>query len=182
MTKLHNNRLRPLRALGQAGVTLVEMLLVMGLLAIFTGIMATIFVTIIDNQAQTEGYNATIADGRFIIARMDYDIMRATGAGGLGAITAPATLGATSTNLTMNIGGTTYNYAVTGGVLQLTDGTGTANISDSSVVVSGLSFLKLGNTGGLHTIRYTFTLTSTAHHGSGNDTQTFTSTVERRQI
>lgn len=163
-----------LHKLGQRGVTLTELLLVMGLLSIFLGVMATIFTASISSQTQTEGYTATLSDGRFLMARLDYDIARAS------AVSTPSALGATATSLVMTINSTTYTYALSGNALQLTDGTGSANLTDGSVIVSGLSFQKVGNSGGKETIRYSFTLTSTAQPGSGSDVKTFTSTVERR--
>lgn len=169
--------IRRLRKLTQTGVTFVELLIVMGLLSVFLMILATIFAKTIDVQSQTEGYSAVLSDGRYIMARLDYDIARASGAS---AITSPATLGASSSSLIMSISGATYTYQVSGNALQLTDGTGTANLTDDNIVISAVSFLKLGNASGKHTIRYTFTLTSTGTHGSGKDSQTFTGTAERR--
>ncbi len=163
-----------IRTLGQKGVTFVELLVVMGMLAVFLTVIVTIFTAAVDTQSQSQGYSATLSGGRFITVRLDYDIARAS------AISAPASLGATSPNMVMTINGTTYTYTVNGGVLQLTDGGGTANLSDANVTVSALNFQRLGNSGGKETIRYTFTLTSTAASGSGKDTKTYTSTVERR--
>lgn len=158
----------------QRGVTFVELLVVMGMLSIFLVVMATIFTATIDTQTQTEGYSATLADGRFIMTRLDYDIARAS------AISTPSALGASTSNLVMTIGGNTYTYALSSGKLQLTDATGTADLSDYNAVVSGLSFQKIGNVAGKETIRYSFTITAAAQQGSGVQTKTYTSTVERR--
>jgi prepilin-type N-terminal cleavage/methylation domain-containing protein len=101
---IHNPRLRKLN---QRGVTFIELLIVMGLLSILLVIMLTIFTSSIDDQAQSEGYAATISDGRFLLARLNYDIARAT------AVTNPATLGSTSSSLGLTINGATYTYALT---------------------------------------------------------------------
>lgn len=162
------------RKLGQRGVTFVELLIVMGLLSFFLVILATIFTKTADIESQSQGYSATVSDGRFIMARLDYDIARAS------AISSPGSLGSTTANLTLTIGGTAYTYAVLGGNLQLTDGGGTANLNSDGTTVSNLTFLRLGNVSGKESIRYGFTLTSKAKHASGQDTQTITSTVERR--
>jgi hypothetical protein len=164
----------PIKSLGQRGVSFIEVLLVMGMLSIFLMVMATIFTATIDTQTQTQGYSATLSDGRFIMARLNYDIARAS------AINTPASLGNTTASLVMTIGGNSYTYALSGSKLQLTDATGTADLSDYNATVSALSFQRLGNTGGKETIRYSFTITATAQQGSGAQTQTFTSTVERR--
>ncbi len=158
----------------QLGTSLVELLVVMGMLAIFLTVLASIFTATVDTQTQTQGYSATLADGRFIMARLNYDIARAS------AIATPAALGTSSTSLTMTISGGSYTYALSGNKLQLTDPSGTADLSDYNAAVSGLTFQKLGNVGGKETIRYSFTVTATAQQGSGAQTKTYTSTVERR--
>lgn len=158
----------------QFGFTLVEAMVVMALLAVFMTTLTSLFVRAIDVQSKSEAYAATVSDARYIMARLDYDIARAT------SVSTPASLGSTSTNLVMVIGGVNYTYAVNSGNLQLTDGSGTDQLNGSGVLVSGVSFLRLGNSGGKESIRYSFTLTSTAKHVSGSDIRTYTSTTERR--
>jgi prepilin-type N-terminal cleavage/methylation domain-containing protein len=168
---IHNPRLRKLN---QRGVTFIELLIVMGLLSILLVIMLTIFTSSIDDQAQSEGYAATISDGRFLLARLNYDIARAT------AVTNPATLGSTSSSLGLTINGATYTYALVDGNLQLTDGSGTANLNSSGTSVSAVSFQEIGNPDGKPTIVYNFTVTSTATHASGPDVESFTSAAGLR--
>lgn len=167
-------RINRLTTLGQKGVTLIEMLLVTGMLSIFLLVLSTIFTATIDTQSQSQGYSATVANGRFIMARLNYDIARAS------LVSTPASLGGTSPSLVMTVGGSSYTYALSGNNLQLTDTSGTSNLNDYNATVSAVSFQRLGNSGGKETIRYSFTLTATAQQGSGPQTQTFTSTVERR--
>jgi len=158
----------------QHGFTLVEAMVVMALLATFLTVLTSLFVRAVDVQTKSEAYSATVSDGRFIMARLDYDIARAT------AIATPASLGGSSAALVMTVNGSTYTYALSGNNLQLTDNVGSGNVNSSGTRVSSLSFQRLGNTGGKDSIRYSFTLTSTARHLSGNDIRTFTSTTERR--
>jgi len=158
----------------QHGFTLVEAMVVMALLATFLTVLTSLFVRAVDVQTKSEAYSATVSDGRFIMARLDYDIARAT------AIAKPASLGGSSAALVMTVNGSTYTYALSGNNLQLTDNVGSGNVNSSGTRVSSLSFQRLGNTGGKDSIRYSFTLTSTARHLSGNDIRTFTSTTERR--
>lgn len=159
--------------IGQRGVTLVEVLIVMGLLAIFLIILTSIFTATLDVQNQSKAYSAVQSDGRFIMARINYDITQST------SITTPTTLGVTSTSLVLTTATNSFTYALVGGNLQLTDNTGSANLN-SGTVVTNLSFTKLGNPGGKNTTRYSFTLTSTSKHSGTADTQTFTNTVGRR--
>jgi prepilin-type N-terminal cleavage/methylation domain-containing protein len=153
----------------QDGVTLVEMLVVMGLLAAMLVLIATIFTSAADVQQQSNSYSSTLVSGRFILARLNYDIARAT------AVTTPASLGTTGTSLVMTVGGSTYSYTLSGTNLQLTDATGAANLNSADVTVSALSFQELGNTAGFPTILYSFTLTSTAKTHGVAVSQTFTS-------
>ena len=163
-----------LKQLSQRGVTLVELLIVMGLLSILLVVLLTLFTATIDNQAQTEGYSATVSDGRFIMARLNYDLGRASG------VMVPASLGASSSNLVLTIGGATYTYGLSGNDLQLTDASGTANLNGDGTKISNLTFQELGNSGGKPTVRYSFTLTGTAVHASGPDTITLTETAGLR--
>ena len=160
--------------LHQSGFTLIEAMVVMALLAMFLTMLTSLFVRAVDVQTKSEAYAATVGDGRFIMARLDYDIARAS------AVTVPASLGGSGSSLAITVNGSSYTYALSGGNLQLTDNVGTANLNSSGTRVSGLNFQRLGNTGGKDSIRYSFTLTSTAKHISGNDVRTYTSTTERR--
>lgn len=163
-----------LRHIGRKGATLVELLIVMGLLAIFLLVIATIFTSTLDIETQSTSYNAVNSEGRFLLARLDYDIGRAS------AVTTPAALGGSGSSLAMTIGGNTYTYALSGNNLQLTDSNGTDNLNGNGVAVSAFSFQRIGNSGGKDTIRYSFILTSTSKATSGTSSQTFTSTAELR--
>lgn len=163
---------RRLGRLGQTGVTLIEMLIVMGLLATFLLLLATIFTETLDTETQTRSYSAVVSEGRFIVARLDYDIARAS------AVTTPAAPGDTSNSLVLTIGGSAYTYGLNDSHLELTDTSGTADLSSSDVQVSNLSFQTVGSAGsGNPTLRYSFTLTGTAQAVSGAESETFTSTA-----
>src|SRR3989344_9090196 len=59
------------------GVTLIELLLYMGLLALFLLVLTDIFVAITSVRTETETTSAVEQDGRFIISRLAYDVSRA---------------------------------------------------------------------------------------------------------
>jgi Tfp pilus assembly protein FimT len=162
-------KLLKIRRINQIGVTLVEMLVVMGLLSTMLVLLATIFTSAADVQQQSNSYSSTLSSGRFIIARLNYDIARAS------AVITPTSLGSTSTNLQLTVSGATYSYALSGSNLGLTDGTGTANLNSADVTVANVSFEELGNTGGEPTIVYSFTLKSTTQSHGTYASQTFTS-------
>lgn len=165
---------RQIRSRAQAGVTIVEMLLYMGLLSILLVILTDMFVTILQVKLESQATSAVEQDGRYILARLSYDIKRAT------AISNPAALGATSDTLTMAINAVTHTYAVSGGTLTLTNNLGAAALQSSESTVSSISFQRLGNSGGKDTIAITVTLVSKAIRNSGAETRTFQTTVSRR--
>jgi len=158
----------------QHGFTLVEALVVMTLLAGFLMILTTLLTSAIDIQGSSESYSAVMTDGRFMMASLNYDIARAS------TVTIPSSLGGSSASLALTINGNTYTYGLSGSNLQLADPTGTDNLNSSGTTVSGLSFQTLGNSSGKATVRYSFTLTSTAHHSGISDVQTYTSTAGLR--
>ena len=166
--------IRRLKKLSQSGVTLVELLIVMGLLSILLVILLTIFTATISNQGQTKAYAATVSDGRFIMARLNYDIARAS------AIITPTTLGASSSSLGLVIGGDTFTYSLNGGDMQLTDANGTDSLNGNDTTVTSASFQELGSPGQKPTIRYSFALRSATTHNGVADTISLTETAGLR--
>jgi prepilin-type N-terminal cleavage/methylation domain-containing protein len=160
--------------LNQSGVTLIEMLITMGLLAIMLVVIATIFTSAADTQERTNSFDSKITNGRLLIARLNYDISNAT------SIISPSTLGQKTSTLVLNEGGTTYTYSLWNNNLQLTDGTGTDALNDNNVDVADASFQLLGNPGGKPTIYYSVKLNSTTAINGVWAYQTFTSTAGLR--
>jgi len=154
----------------QRGVTLIEILIVMGLLSTLLIVIATIFTSAVDVQQQSNSYSATNSSGRFIMQRLDWDISHAS------IVNTPSVLGTSSSNLNLTISGNSYNYVLNGNDLQLTDNIGTDNLNSNDVTVSGLNFQILGNSGGKPTIQYSFTLTSIVKNHGNSSVQSFTGT------
>lgn len=155
-------------------MTFVEVLITMGLLSILLVLFATLFTASIDVQVGSHSYSAVSNDGRFVLARLDYDIARAS------AVTTPASLGSSASSLTLTISGGSYTYSIANGRLQLISPAGTDYLTSDGDAISNLTFTKLGNSGGLETIQYSLTLTGDGTNGSNRDIQTFSSTAERR--
>lgn len=167
-------KLLPTKKIRQTGATLVELLIVMGLLSSLLIVVATVFTSAVDQQQLSRNYSSVTSNGRFIMARLNYDISRAS------AVTTPATLGSSSASLVMTVSSSAYTYSLSGNDLQLNDSSSTANLNDNTVKISNVSFQRFGNAGGKPTITYSFTVTGLSFTHNVNSAQTFTSTVELR--
>src|SRR5688572_12402979 len=111
------------------GFTLVELLITMGLLSIFMLVITDIFAAVVDVRTESEATSAVSEDSRFLLARLSYDVQRAS------AVTTPAALGGASGTLGLTIGGVAHTYAVSGGNLQLTNPSAD-NLNSSETVIS----------------------------------------------
>jgi prepilin-type N-terminal cleavage/methylation domain-containing protein len=158
-----------------SGFTLVELLISMALMGMFMVVLTDVVSSTLNVQTESEATSSVSEDGRFLLARLDYDLQRAT------SITTPAALGGSGASLVLVIGGVSNTYALSSGNLQLTNGSGTNNLNGNDTTISGLTFQRLGNSGGKDTIRVTFTVTSVARTDQGQDSRTFTTTFGRRQ-
>lgn len=156
------------------GFTLVELLIYMGLISILMVIISQLFGAIFDVKIESEATSAVEQDGRFILSRLIHDIERST------AITTPLDYGSTSSSLIMTIDGTENTYAVSGGVLQLVNNSGTNNINSSQTAVSNMTFQKIGDETANETVKIAFTISSIAQRTSGSEVRTFQTTVGRR--
>ena len=156
------------------GFTLVELIIYMGLLAIFVITLTDVLVSILDIQLESQATSAVEQDSRLIIGRMGYDIPRAT------AIITPANRGDSANTLELDIGGVTYRYQIDANNLLLDDGNGSLNLNGSETIISNLLFQKIGNAGGKNTVRVTFTIQSVTAPDSDPEVKNFVTTIGRR--
>lgn len=156
------------------GFTLVEMLIYMALLGIFLITLTDMFVAILNVKAESESTSAVEQDGRYILARLAYDVEKAT------AVTTPASLGGNGSTLVLTIDGTTHSYSINADNLQLVDNLGTYNLNSSESKISSINFHRLGNSGGKDTIKINFTIDSATQSNKGVESRTFNTTVGRR--
>jgi len=164
------------------GFTLVEIILYMTLVSIFILTLTDIFTAILDVKTESEATSSVEQDGRFILARMAYDIH---GIPANWTVNPPNALGDTSNSLRWILTSPccfSATYSLNNGNLQLAypAGFGTYNLNSSETTVSNLSFTKRGNTGGKETITAQFTITSKTQRPQGPETRTFNTTIERR--
>lgn len=120
--------------------TLIELLVYMALMGLFLIVLSNILVTSLETLTQSSQVAAVDADGRFILARLAYDVGRAT------------TMSVSSGTLTLDVG----TYTVSNGNLML--GSDRLNSFDSSV--ANFVATRIGNGMGRDTVKISFDLTS----------------------
>lgn len=166
--------MKKIKVLNKTGFSLVELLIYIGLLAILMTILSRIFTGIIDVQLSSEATGAVEEDGRFIYARMAYDIGRAQ------SVVSPVNLGDVADTLILQIDGVTNTYNVSSNNLVLTNAYGSSQLNSVGSVISNLSFQRLGNVNGKDSILVTYTVTSTTVNIRGADTKTIETTIALR--
>jgi len=160
------------RMTAQKGFTLVELLIYMGMLSIILVVLSQIFGSILDAQLESQSTSAVHRDGRFILSKLTYDVHRAS------SIVLPASLGASSTSLQLDISGIN-TYSLNNGNLELTDSLETNNLNSADTTVSNLTFTRIGNTvaNAKNTVRITYTITSKIVRPKGMETKDFQTTI-----
>lgn len=162
-----------------SGFTLVELLLYMGILSVLLSVLVSIFVIALDAQLESEATSSVQRDGTYILAKLSYDIHRAS------SISIPSSLGADNNNFKIVVGGVDYAYSLDGSEnLTLANDLGTNNLNSYDTTVSGLTIKRLGNSGGVEdTLKINFTLTSrTKRTGTaGYETKNFETVLALRR-
>lgn len=169
LTLKAQKRLKKLR-----GFTLVEILLYLALLSIFLLVSTDFFVTTAAFTVESQQKNFVDLDSRLIFSRLRYDLLRAS------AVAIPSQITPTSTSLTLVIGGQSFSYSLVGDSLTLQEPTGNFALHSNQTKVTSLTFQRIGNSGGLPTVKFTFTVESTGQDSGGPKSRTVTSTVSLR--
>lgn len=158
------------------GFTLVELLLYMGIFLILLIVFLQLFSSILDVQLESQSTSAVDSDGKYIIARLAYDIENAS------SIVTPSGNGLTRSSLEIWSNSADEDVVLTGGNLQLVNVTTgqTNNLNSADTIVSNVSFTRLGSTYGKSTITVAFTLTSTTHRTGGAEVRSYTTTLGQR--
>ncbi|HEX7042243.1 MAG TPA: prepilin-type N-terminal cleavage/methylation domain-containing protein [Patescibacteria group bacterium] len=155
----------------EKGFTLVELLLYTGLFTILLVVLLEVFSAIIDVQLTSQSTTSTTQDGQYILARLSYDLGRAT------AITSPSGLGTTAFSLTVTISGNPVTFSLSNGNLD----EGSTQLNGYDTTVSSFSVKRLQSTNGIDSITVAFTLTSKTKNGNGPDTKNFQTTISLRK-
>lgn len=136
------------------GFTIIELSIYGAILGGLLVVLTTLFTSTLDLQLESGTTTNVVFDSRYIFSRLSYDLGRAT------SITTPQSLGQEANTLELMIDGASFAYSVNNGLFELTTASGTDALNSEDTVVSDVRFLRLGNTGGKHSIRMDFTVTS----------------------
>jgi len=135
------------RSSSQSGFTLVELSIYMGLLTIFLFLLSGLFVSTLQVQRNSIDTARVEQDSHYVFTRLHYDINKAD------QLITPHNNGDTQNNLTLAQGLNTYNYFLHEGKLKVSDGVNTINLTSPGVIVTRLSFQRLGNSDGIPSIK-----------------------------
>ncbi len=155
------------------GFTLIEMLVYLGLFSILILLITEIFFSALDVQLESRSTSDVEQDGRFILARLMYDIENTQ------SITTPASAGQQNSTLQITVNGIGYTYAVNSGDLQLTNDKGVNILNSYDITVSNLTFTRLGVLG-KPTITVNLTLTSKTKRTAGAESKSYQTTMGLR--
>ncbi|MBI2442794.1 MAG: hypothetical protein HYV40_02710 [Candidatus Levybacteria bacterium] len=156
------------------GFSVVELLLYMGLLSIFLTILTQLFIASLQVQLASESISSVEQDGRYILSRFQYDILRS------GDVQSPSGFGQEGTSLTLLVEGNPVVYSLSGSELMLDAGGSAEKISGANVLVSDLKFTKYGNNPGKPTVSLSFIVTSKVKQAKGVDSKMFQATFGLR--
>lgn len=162
----------------EAGFTLTELLLYMGLLIILITILSQVFSSILDVQLESKSASSVELDGRYIITKLIYDMQKMqTDPPVSDNIITPSAPGQTSATLNFTSNSINYIYSLNNDNLEITNDKGTNNLNSSDTTVSALQFERIGSGTNTDTIRVNFTLTSKIKRNAGPETRSYTTTI-----
>ena len=159
------------------GFTIIELILYMGLFSILIGILTNVFVSILNNQLNSETVASTDENGRYILQRLNYDINRSQ------TIVTPSSPGTQTNNLQLTINNINYSYSLdaTGNfqIKDITDNLGPYNLNDYDATVSAVTFKRIGSAGGENTLQVNFTVVSNTKDNT-EQSKSFSTTIGNR--
>lgn len=158
----------------RTGSTLIELVLYMGIFSMLLGMLLTVFSSILSVQLESEASSSVTMDGTYILNRLSYDVGRAQ------SIVLPASPGQSGNTMEVFIDGQSYTYQESNGTLTLVAGSAIDTLTGVGTNLSLLSFTRLGNPNGKHSVRVSYTLTSSTRTFQGPRVQSFQTTMTLR--
>lgn len=144
----------------------------MGILMILISVLTTVFGQILDVQLESKSISSVDQNGRYIMARLMYDMQQAE------SIASPSAAGEQSDTLKIKINSIDYIYTVSNsGNLIVINNYGTDVLNSNSATISGLRFTRLGSGGNDDTVRIDFSVISKTQRVPGVEQKNFQTTL-----
>jgi Tfp pilus assembly protein PilW len=157
------------------GFTIIELVMYLALLSIFLGVMTDIFFNSLNLQSETNATSNVQDDAQYIIARLTYDIHRASSISSPSFGSPPVN---SSSAATLIINGSNYTIASTGGTLKVNN---TYRLNGYGTTISNVSFTRLGGSSAQkNALLINFTLTSVTKQNRGQEVRNYETTVATR--
>ena len=122
------------------GFSLLELLIYIGVLSIIVVVITNILISLSNSNSQSQARSEVNSSVRFASELLQQDLKNAS------AVSVPS-FGNPSTSLTLVRNNKTITYDVSEGVLRRTEGQNDpSNITNSSVIVSSVTFTRIENT------------------------------------
>lgn len=157
------------------GFTLVEMVISFGVLTILLTILLGIFGSILDVQLESKSRSGVDQDGKYIMAKLNYDMHNAS------VIVTPASPGVSaSLTLTNSADSINYTYSLdlSNNLQIVNNSTSEVNVLNSNdVTIPSISFQRIGIGGVTDTIRVTYTVQSKIIRPAGLDIRIYQTTL-----
>lgn len=152
------------------GTTLIEIIIYMGIFGIILVVLSNFFVTTIEIKRESEAVSYTAQDVRFLLQRLTYDIKNAS------SVATPSSLGSQGATLVVVVNGVTNTYTQTGANMTLNG----VQLNGHGTNISNISFQRLGNNGGKHSIKISFVVSGKVRKASGIESTTVQTAVALR--
>lgn len=156
------------------GSTIIEMILYMGFLSGFLLVLTRMLSASLEVRTESEATTSVHQDGRFMLAKLSYDINNAD------MLVTPNAAGQTTSSLVFTIVPTTYTYVLSNGNLTRQDALGTNVLNSINTTVTNFSVTRREGIGSKPTLSVSITLQSVAKKIPGVDIQTFQTTIGMR--
>ena len=160
------------------GVTLIELILYFSLLSIVLLIAVDLMIRSSEFGLEANAKKNLQADANFINQRLASDIHRADD------IDTPVNLGDFGSTLVLSIGNETHTYELVGNNLQYTKETPppvattqTTNLNSNLTTINSISFERIGNSNGNHTVKIIFEVEDLKGKKGGPIKKTFETVV-----
>jgi len=157
------------------GFTLVELLIVMGIMSILLTIFFQVFGAILSMKLRSEATTAVAQDSRYLISRLSYDVSRASD------ITLPS-VGVSGNVLNIIIAGNVYQYQLENGILTLSiNGGASQDLNGIGTKITNISFTHFADVGTKKSVQINLTIIPTIiQPGGATGERQLTTTIATR--